>query len=302
VQGTINGLGERCGNADLCSVLPGLQLKMGFACVPQASMAMLSELAAFVDDVANLPPHTARPYVGRSAFAHKGGIHVSAVMKDPRAYEHLAPEEIGNRRRVLVSDLSGSSNIRYKAKERGIDLGDETLSRRAVERIKELEHDGYSFEGAEASFEILLRQLQGQAPEYFALERFHVRSEHGTGGSDCTEATIAVSVGIDRVLVASEGAGPVDALSQALRSALRGFYPDLERMNLSDYKVRVINPEDGTAARVRVLVEHQAEGTSWSTVGVSDNILTASAAALCDGVRWFLAGGESATPRIEVAA
>jgi 2-isopropylmalate synthase len=287
VQGTINGLGERCGNADLCVVIPSLQAKLGFACLPASALGRLAELSGFVDDVANLDPVDARPYVGRSAFAHKGGVHVSAVMKDPRAYEHLPPEEVGNRRRVLVSDLSGRSNVRYKAEELGIELEDAAAAR-AVERMKELEHLGYAFEGAEASFELLVRQTQGADTDYFSLERFHVRSEMNGGSAGCTEATIALRVGEERALVAAEGSGPVDALSHALRQALCQFYGNLADVRLSDYKVRVLNPEDGTGAQVRVLVEHRHEGTAWHTVGVSANILEASAAALSDGLRYFL--------------
>jgi 2-isopropylmalate synthase len=288
VQGTINGLGERCGNADLCTVIPGLQLKLGYDCVSPSSLRHLAELSNFVNEVANLDPVDARPYVGRSAFAHKGGVHVSAVMKDPRAYEHLEPETIGNRRRVLVSDLSGRSNVRFKAQELGLEIREESAAGRAVEKLKALEHLGYSFEGAEASFELLLRDVQDGHRPYFELERFHVRSEmNGTVGA-FTEATIAVRVGSERTLVAAEGTGPVDALSNALHMALCRFYDGISGVRLTDYKVRVVSPEDGTAAAVRVLVEHRDDAGAWNTVGVSNNILEASALALSDAFRYYL--------------
>lgn len=288
VQGTINGLGERCGNADLCSVIPGLELKLGYDCVGEENLTHLGELSRFVDEVANLDPVDSRPYVGRSAFAHKGGVHVSAVMKEPRAYEHMTPESVGNRRRVLVSDLSGRSNVRYKAKELGLELGDSSVAGRAVERLKALEHVGYSFEGAEASFELLVRDVQEQRVDFFELERFQVHSQIQPSGRHCTEATIAVRVGEERELVASEGNGPVDALSRALHTALCRFYDGVAEVRLTDYKVRVLSSEDGTAAPVRVLVEHRANDLPWHTVGVSQNILEASAIALTDAFRYFL--------------
>ena len=288
VQGTINGIGERCGNADLTAVIPGLQIKMGYDCVEEDAIEDLTDLAHFVNDVANLDPVNRAPYVGRSAFAHKGGIHVSAVMKNPEAYEHVDPEVIGNRRRVLVSDLSGRSNVKYKAKEMGIELDGEGEARRAVDRIKELEHLGYEFEGAEASFELLLRAIQGEETDYFALERLRVRSEKDGDEFETSEATIVIRVEGQTELVAAEGVGPVDALSLALKKALISFYPQLEDVRLTDYKVRVLTPRDGTAASVRVLVEHQDGQNVWNTVGVSDNILEASWQALADGVRYHL--------------
>ncbi len=288
VQGTIGGIGERCGNADLCAVIPGLQLKLGYDCVTPAQLRTLTDLAHFVQEVANLDPVDRAPYVGRSAFAHKGGVHVSAVMKTPRAYEHLEPEVLGNRRRVLVSDLSGRSNVRYKATELGLSLSDEGAAR-AVHRIKEMEHAGYEFEGAEASFELLLRDVEGDAGTFFELERLRVRSDiDGATEGSCTEATIVVRVGGRRELAVAEGAGPVDALSNALRQGLAAAFPSLESVRLSDYKVRVVNPEAGTGAAVRVLVEHRDDSRSWVTVGVSSNILAASWRALADGLRYHL--------------
>ncbi len=288
VQGTINGIGERCGNADLTAVVPGLQLKLGYDCVEPGRLREVTDLAHYVNEVANLDPIDRSAYVGRSAFAHKGGIHVSAVMKDPRAYEHLVPDEVGNKRRVLVSDLSGRSNVRYKAEELGLKLGEKDEAARAVQRIKELEHLGYEFEGAEASFELLLRQIQGEATSFFTLERLRERSELNDQGTDCTEATIAIRVDGHRELLAAEGVGPVDALSNALRKVLVAFYPGLEPVRLADYKVRVVSPKDGTAAFVRVLVEHTDGEKTWNTVGVSANILEASWQAIADGIRYEL--------------
>ncbi len=299
VQGTINGIGERTGNADLCAVVAGLQLKMGYACVAPEQLAALTELSQFVNEVANLDPVDRAPYVGRSAFAHKGGIHVSAVMKDPRAYEHLVPEAVGNRRRVLVSDLSGQSNVRYKAAELGIDLDGKDHARRAIERIKELEHLGYEFQGAEASFELLLRTIRGELTDFFSLERLRVRSEKDGTGVDSSEATIVVQVQGRRELAAAEGVGPVDALSKALHKALCRFYPSLHDVRLADYKVRVLNPEDATAAVVRVLIEHRDPAQSWHTVGVSANILEASWQALADGIRYYLLRTASGAPTVE---
>lgn len=288
VQGTINGIGERCGNADLTSIIPGLQLKLGFSCVSDEQMAGLTSLSHFVNEVANLSPVDRSAYVGRSAFAHKGGIHVSAVMKDATTYEHIEPSEVGNHRRVLVSDLSGQSNVRYKADELGIEIGDRAEAQAVALRIKELEHLGYEFEGAEASFDLLLRAMRGEQAEFFSLERLRVRSEKDSKDFECSEATLVVRVGDSRELVAAEGSGPVDALSKAMRSALDRFYPDLECVRLTDYKVRVLNPGEGTAAAVRVLVQHSDGEQSWNTVGVSMNIMEASWQALADGIRYHL--------------
>ena len=288
VHGTINGVGERCGNADLCAIIPGLQIKLGYDCVSEEQIQTLTELSHFVFEVANLIPTDRAAYVGRSAFAHKGGIHVSAVMKDPSAYEHITPESVGNKRRVLVSDLSGKSNVRYKAREMGIQLEAKHDTAQAVQRIKELEHLGYEFEGAEASFELLLRKIKGENTDFFSIERLRVRSEMSDEGVDCTEATIAVRVLGHRDLGVAEGNGPVDALSNALRKVLSVFYPTLSTVHLSDYKVRIINPEEGTGATVRVLAEFSDDERSWNTVGVSPNILEASWQALADGLCYHL--------------
>lgn len=288
VQGTINGIGERCGNADLCTVIPSLQLKLGYACLSGDALGALTELSHFVDDQANLGSIDRAPYVGRSAFAHKGGIHVSAVMKDSRLYEHTEPESVGNKRRVLVSDLSGASNVRYKAEEFGINLDGREVASGTVQRIKELENTGYAFEAAEASFELLLRSGTGEDTEFFRLERLRVRTEMAGPGTDHSEASAVVLVGGRREHVVAEGDGPVDAISLALRKALLGTYPALAYIRLSDYKVRVLTPEDGTAAKVRVLIEHSDRGEKWNTVGVSTNLIEASWLALSDGLTYWL--------------
>jgi 2-isopropylmalate synthase len=237
--------------------------------------------------VANIDPDDGAPFVGRSAFTHKGGVHVSAVMKEPSTYEHIEPDAVGNRRRALVSDLSGRSNIRYKAEELGIDLGSDAAAQ-AVERIKELEHLGYEFQGAEASFELLLRTLQGEVPDFFELDRMRVWSGQDDTGEQTVEASLALTVQDQRKLAVAEGNGPVDALSNAMQEALCSFYPHLDDLRLSDYKVRVLTPQDGTAATVRVLIEHSDGASTWNTVGVSENILDASWQALADGVRYAL--------------
>ncbi len=295
VQGTINGIGERVGNADLCTIVACLQAKMGYQCVPPECLAGLADLSHFVDEVANLLPLDRAPFVGRSAFAHKGGIHVSAVMKEPRAYEHLDPEVVGNKRRVLVSDLSGQSNVRYKAKELGIELNGQRETREAVKRIKTLEHLGYEFQGAEASFELLLRSIRGEQTKMFTLDRFRVHTAKGQRGVQWSEATVAVFVRGKRELAVAEGLGPVDALSNALHKALCVSYPRLGALRLADYKVRVLGSESATEATVRVLIEHHEAGGDrrWHTVGVSKNILDASWQALTDGICYYLLHTES---------
>ncbi len=290
VQGTVNGIGERVGNGDLCAIVACLQTKMGFQCVSPKALKGLADLSHFVDEVANMLPLDRAPFVGRSAFAHKGGIHVSAVMKEPRAYEHLDPTVVGNKRRVLVSDLSGQSNVRYKAKELGIELVGKRKTREAVQRIKQLEHLGYEFQGAEASLELLLRSIRGNARVPFTLDRFRVHTAQGQRGVQWSEATVAVFVRGQRELAVAEGVGPVDALSNALHTALCRSYPRLGAVRLADYKVRVLGSESATEATVRVLIEHHEAGGDrrWHTVGVSKNILDASWQALTDGICYYL--------------
>jgi 2-isopropylmalate synthase len=289
VQGTINGYGERCGNANLCSVIPNLQMKQDFSCVPDDQLKNLVSISRFVSELANLNPDTRLPYVGRSAFAHKGGIHVSAVMKNEQTYEHVKPESIGNQRRVLVSDLSGKSNVYYKTDELGIELekyGDKVPH--IVQKIKELENDGFQFEAAEASFELMVKKMTEPWQEFFTLEGFRVIIEKNSAGEERSEATIRLNCNGSIEHSAAEGNGPVHALDLALRKALQKFYPEIARVQLQDFKVRVLNEKDGTGAGVRVLIDSGENGLSWSTVGVSQNILDASWQALCDSVNYYL--------------
>lgn len=289
VQGTINGYGERCGNANLCSVIPNLQVKMDYRCVPDDQIGQLSTLSKFVSELGNLTPDHKQPFVGKSAFAHKGGIHVSAVIKNADTYEHIRPDVVGNKRRVLVSDLSGKSNVFYKSEELGFDFDKTSAeSGRIVQALKERENEGYQYEAAEASFELLVKKMAGEAPEFFKLEGFRVIMERNGQDEYRSEATIKVRVN-DRIeLSAAEGNGPVHALDGALRRALRGFYPEIDSMHLQDYKVRVLNEKDGTGAKVRVLIDSADDRGSWGTVGVSENIIDASWQALSEGMTYFL--------------
>jgi len=290
VQGTVNGYGERCGNANLCSVIPNLQLKQQYNCIPQEKLKSLSSLSHFVSEVANLKPDDRQAFVGQSAFAHKGGIHVSAVMKNADTYEHIDPEEVGNRRRVLVSDLSGKSNIRYKSKQLGIELDEESEEIPAiVDKLKHLENDGYQFETAEASFELLVQKMKNQWQDFFTLEGFRIIVEKNVSGDSRTEATIRLTVNGQMEHCAAEGSGPVHALDKALRKAVHRFYPDIAKMHLQDYKVRVLNQKEGTDAQVRVLIDSAKEEESWTTVGVSRNIIDASWEALSDSFNYYLA-------------
>ncbi len=289
VQGTVNGYGERCGNADLIALIGNLQLKMGYTCLEPNKIKQLTELSRYVSEVANIPPLSHRPFVGKSAFAHKGGVHVSAIMKEPAAYEHIDPATVGNRRRVLVSDLSGKSNIEYKTRELGIKLGGNGYtSEKIVEEIKGLEDQGYRFEAAEGSLELLIKKVTGQFEEPFRLESLRVSIEKNRSGPSTSQATIKISVGNDYEITAAEGDGPVNALDNALRKALTKFYPQIREMGLVDFKVRVIDGSDGTAAKVRVQIESRDSKEIWTTVGVSENIIEASWQALVDSVQYKL--------------
>jgi 2-isopropylmalate synthase len=289
VQGTVNGYGERCGNANLCSIIPTLQLKMGYTCVSPDKLQHLSTLSKFVSELGNLSPDHKQPFVGRSAFAHKGGIHVSAVIKNEQTYEHIRPELVGNKRRVLVSDLSGKSNVCYKSDELGLDVDKYSKeSSEIVQKLKELENQGYQFEAAEASFELLVKQMTNSAPDFFSLEGFRIIMERDASGNSRSEATIRVKVNGRIEHSAAEGNGPVHALDAALRKALREFYPEITSMKLQDYKVRVLNEKDGTGARVRVLIDSSKDTATWGTVGVSENIIDASWQALTDGITYYL--------------
>ena len=256
VQGTINGIGERCGNANLCSVIPNLILKMGLEMKGPVNLDHITPLSHFVYEIANLVPNIRSAYVGKAAFAHKGGIHVSSVLKDSRMYEHIEPEAVGNKRNVLVSDLSGQSNIRYKAKELGIEIpGDREFSRKFVQHIKSLEYEGFQFDGAEASFELLLHaELEDYKP-FFDITYAKINVMIDENGKDYAEAVLKVKVGNEVEHTACDGEGPVNALDNALRKALTRFYPEITSVHLIDYKVRVLGAQDGTSAKVRVLVE-----------------------------------------------
>ncbi|MBN2568599.1 MAG: citramalate synthase [Deltaproteobacteria bacterium] len=293
VQGSINGYGERCGNADLIAVIGNLAVKMKKNCLPSRSIGNLTKLSRYVSDVANTPPVKTRPFTGKSAFAHKGGVHVSAILKNPVAYEHIDPEIVGNRRRVIVSDLAGRSNIQYKAKEFGIDLGgNDSVSRKVVEEIKKMEDRGYQFDSADGSLSLLIKKAVGDFEEPFSLESFRVIDEKLKREASNSQATIKVSVGKDYEITAAEGNGPVNALDNALRKALSKFYPAVNDMNLVDFKVRILEGAEGTAAKVRVLLESRDEDELWTTIGVSTNIIEASWQALVDSVQYKLSKGK----------
>ncbi|MHB1001754.1 MAG: citramalate synthase [Armatimonadota bacterium] len=291
LQGTMNGFGERCGNANLCSIIPILQLKMGMECIPADSLSDMVGLSNYIDEIANVVPNERQPFVGRSAFTHKAGVHVDAMMKNPLTYEHIMPESVGNTRRILISELAGASSIVHKAQRFGVDLTKKSPETRTVlGQIVELENKGFSFEGAEASFELLLKKSMGTYRKLFELKSFRVMVEQrGTDPEPITEATLRVIVDGDEMLTVAEGDGPVHALDNALRKALEKFYPEeLKHIKLTDYKVRVLNAKDGTAAGVRTIVESTDGTSSWSTVGVSPNIIEASWHALVDSVEYGL--------------
>jgi 2-isopropylmalate synthase len=289
VQGTINGYGERCGNANLCSVISVLELKLDYETIGRERLTALTGVSRYVAELANLPHRADLPFVGRSAFAHKGGVHVSAVMRDPATYEHVDPELTGNSRRVLVSDLSGKSNILYKAAEMGVDVaGNEANLPAVVKRIKELEHQGFQFEAAEGSFKLMLEEAVGKLPEFFRLESYSVASEREYDLNLRSQATVKVWLGGELREAIADGCGPVHALDCALRRALADDFECLSAVHLTDYKVRVLDADKATAAKVRVLIRTTDEDESWSTVGVSDNILEASWQALADAVNYKL--------------
>ncbi len=289
VQGTINGFGERCGNANLVSIIPNLMLKMKLQCLPEGSLRELRDVSRFVSELANRQPWQHQPYVGDSAFAHKAGMHVSAVIKHPETYEHVNPERVGNHRRVLVSELAGKSNILWKAGEYGIDLDKDTPeTRRILDTLKQLEDEGYQFEGAEASFELLMERALGHHRPYFDLEGFRVVVEKRGEETPQAEATVKLKVKGIAEHTAAEGNGPVNALDHALRKALEEFYPDLKTMQLRDYKVRILDESLGTGATTRVLITSGDEEDTWGTVGVSHNIIEASWQALVDSIEYKL--------------
>ena len=290
VQGTLGGFGERCGNANLCTVVPNLQLKLGYACLEPERLRLLTDTARLVYELANLPPNRYAPYVGKSAFSHKGGLHISAVEKDPTLYEHLDPEAVGNVRRFLVSDLSGRAAILNKAKEWGLDLSaDDPEVKAILAELKARENEGYQYEGAEASFELLMNRAMGRRQRYFELVGFRVMNfKDAEGELPRAEATVRVRVGGLEEHTAATGHGPVNALDRAIRKALVRFFPRLNEVRLVDYKVRVLSGADGTSSRVRVLIESSDGVSSWGTVGVSFDVLEASYQALGDSIRYKL--------------
>jgi 2-isopropylmalate synthase len=289
VQGTVNGYGERCGNADLTAVIPILALKMKRKCMTDDNLAKLLNLSRFVSETANVPPVNSRPFVGKSAFAHKGGVHVSAIMKNPKAYEHINPALVGNERRVLVSEQSGKSNIIYKARELGVDLGnDESKKALIVNNIKELENDGFEFDAAEGSLKLIMEKLTDQFVPAFELESFRVVVEKDKQRPCYSHAMIKIRVGDKTEITAAEGDGPVSALDNALRKALTTIYPQINDMHLVDFKVRVIEGSDGTDAKVRVLIESRDTDNIFSTIGVSEDIIEASWQALADSFQYKL--------------
>ncbi len=291
VQGTINGFGERCGNANLCSVVPNLQLKLGYGCVSPRQLKTLPTVSRTVYELANIEPHKRQAYVGASAFAHKGGLHVAAVQKNRETYEHIDPELIGNHQRVLVSDLSGRSNVIYKAKQFGLDVDNTDPAVKTILReVKQLENAGFQYEGADASFELLMQKALNGKVRHFRLIGFRVIDEKRREDEPpLSEATIMVE-GPDGAVehTAAQGNGPVNALDRALRKALTQFYPQLETMELLDYKVRVLGGDAGTGATVRVLIESGDEHSKWGTVGVSPNVIEASWQALVDSIEYKL--------------
>jgi 2-isopropylmalate synthase len=288
VQGTINGYGERTGNCNLTSVIPLVTIKMKKSSVPQESLGNLRELSDFVDEIANLRHDPRQPWVGAAAFAHKGGMHVNAVQKITHSFEHVNPELVGNSRRILISDLAGRSNIVMKAKELGFDIQNDTPELKIIlNRVKELEHAGYEFEAAEGSLALLIRKAMRHEHAPFKVDAYHVSMRRDGQDSTC-EATVKVRVGEKRAHTVSDGDGPVNALDAALRTALIKFFPSLSKVQLTDYKVRIIDTGTGTAAKTRVLLESTDGSEVWSTVGVSENIIEASLQALVDSMEYAL--------------
>lgn len=303
VQGTINGIGERCGNANLCSILPNLSLKQGYLTIHHSKIKKLCHVSHLVSELANQNPPQHLPYVGNNAFTHKGGVHVSAVRKDPRTYEHIKPELIGNKRIISISELSGKSNVLEKAKELGLEIQKNPASTgELLEKVKEMERQGFYFEGAEASFELLYRSVLGQAKEYFILDGYRVIVWKNSGQRVWAEATIKAGVpeevsrkrGLRESIehTSADGSGPVEALDRALRKVLEKFYPSLKEVRLTDYKVRILDEEKGTSAIIRVLIHSADSQRKWGTVGVSDNIIDASWQALVDSLVYKLTKDE----------
>ena len=289
VQGTINGIGERSGNADLIPIIANLKLKMGIGCIADEKLKELTPVSHYISEISNMKQRNDQPYVGQSSFAHKGGMHINAITKNPRTYEHIDPAQVGNSRRILVSELAGKTGVLIRAKDLNLDLNKDTPeTKRILKLIQRLEHRGYHFEAAEASFEILMKRALKKYKKFFELEGFRVVIERGADKKITSEAIIKIKVKGKREHTVSMGDGPVNALDNALRKALKDFYPNLSKMHLSDFKVRVLDEKSGTAAKVRVLIQSQDEKDSWDTIGVSENIIEASWQALVDSVEYKL--------------
>ncbi len=289
IQGTMNGYGERCGNANLTSIIPILKLKLGVDCISDSQLKELTEASRFISEVSNMKQMPNQPFVGMSAFAHKAGVHVNAIMKNPKSYEHIEPGFVGNKRHLLISELSGKSAILSKAKEMDIELEKENpKTKKILKLIQSLEHEGYQFESAEASFDLLMKRSMKAFKSFFQLEDFRVIVEKKQSGKMTSEATMKLKVGGKVEHTAAVGDGPVNALDNALRKALTSFYPSLKEMHLSDFKVRVLDEKAGTAAKVRVLIQSQDTKDSWWTIGVSENIIEASWLALVDSIEYKL--------------
>jgi 2-isopropylmalate synthase len=287
VQGTVNGMGERAGNANLCTILPNLSLKMGFETVGAEKIRTVTDLSRFVFEMANLAPAINMPYVGESAFSHKAGLHIDALRKNRNTYEHIEPEMVGNTRKFLISELSGSANVMDRLEKKKL-TADKTLVRKILQRVQDLENEGYQFETADASFDMLIKKALGSYTPCFELEKYHIDVERSIDGRMITEASVRLKVDGKTEHVVCEGDGPVNALDGALRKALYPFYPNLRDMSLIDYKVRVVNAKAGTAARVRVLIESRDSDDLWGTVGVSENVIEASWIALVDSIEYKL--------------
>ncbi|MBA2522690.1 MAG: citramalate synthase [Solirubrobacterales bacterium] len=307
VQGTVNGFGERTGNANLISILPALQLKLGYECVDPERLSRLTATAHLIDEICNLTPDPDQPYVGRNAFAHKGGLHAAGVEADARTFEHMAPEAVGNSREVLISELAGKGSVVSRAERAGIDLDDDG-ARATIERIKEREHQGYHYEAADASFELLLRREAGSYEPLFELESFRVVTEKRADGRVETEATIKLWIGGVRYLRTAEGDGPVHALDRALRAAITEQHPEIAEVELTNFKVRILDEHQGTGSVTRVLLDSSDGHDSWGSIGVSANVIEASWEALVDSLEYAFqprreaaptAAGESAPARGE---
>jgi 2-isopropylmalate synthase len=283
VQGTMNGYGERCGNANLVSILPALQLKLGYECVSPDQIAHLTETSHLVDEICNVSPNVNQPYVGKNAFAHKGGMHVAGIVQDPSTFEHMEPAAVGNDRDLLISELSGKGTVQARAEQRGLELDGDTAAR-VVDRVKQLEHRGFQFEAADGSFDLLIRRETGDYEPLFRLESWRAMVEKREDGKVVTEATIKIWVDGERYIRTAEGNGPVNALDRALRSAIGETYPHLRDIELVNFKVRILDETKGTGAITRVLLDASDGVDTWGSIGVSENIIEASWDALVDSL------------------